>query len=212
MRKVLKDKLERIKGVHSLESVMTLLDVNRVGAIKTLSALRKKGYVKTKRLSNNKRVYDISFENRLGGVSYINTLNNNSPIKLSGANVYRVYGKEFSPEETLILAIKSKSLRQILASLALFNQIVDWPHLYRLAKAENLERQVGALYYLSRKLMKNRKIIGKFQNLSLPKKDARYQYIIEGLNSKDFKDIEKKWKVYLPFNIADLEAYRSKLT
>ena len=173
MRKVLKDKLERIKGVHSLESVMTLLGVSRISAIKTLSALRKKGYVKTRRLSNNKRVYEISFENRLGGRSYIDALNNNSPIKISGANVYRVYGKEFSPEEILILAIKSRSLRQILASLALFSRIVDWPHLYRLSKAENLEREVGALYDLSRKIMKIRKMTGKFQNLALPKVDKQ---------------------------------------
>jgi hypothetical protein len=205
-----KDILEKIKGVNTLESVMTLLNVNRIKAIKILSRLRKKNYVKTKRLSNNKRVYEISFENRLGGSSYIDTLNKYSPIKISGADIHRIYGKKLGPEETLIEALKSKNHRQILASLTLFKKINDWPQLYRLSKAENLEREVGALYTLSRKLMKTKKITKRFQNLSLPKKNVKYKYIIEGLNSKDFKDIESKWKVYLPFNNADLEDYASK--
>ncbi|MCX6748584.1 MAG: hypothetical protein NT076_03185 [Candidatus Pacearchaeota archaeon] len=208
MRKKLKNALETVKGAHTLESVITLLNLNRIKAIKLLSALRKKGYVKTKRLSNNKRLYDISFENRLNGKSYINVLNAHSPIKITTSEVHRVYGKEISLGETLILAIKSRSLRQILASLALFKKIKDWPLLYRLAKAEGLERQVGALYDLSRKIMKTRKMTRRFQNLTLPKKNERYLYIIGGLNSEDFKEIEKKWKVYLPFNRADLEAYK----
>ncbi len=207
MIKDLEYKLEKIGGVHTIESIKTLLKVDRIKAIKILSGLRKKGYVKTKRLSNNKRVYDISFENRIGGSNHIEVLNQNSQIKLSGADVVQIHGKEISLEETLISAIKSKSLRQILASLALFKKINNWPYLYRLSKAENFERKVSALYELSRKLMKTRKMTKRFQRLALPKKDAKYQYIIEGLNSKDFKKIESRWKVYLPFNKADLEDY-----
>ncbi len=208
MRKQLKNVLETVKGAQTLESVMTLLDLNRIKTIKLLSALRKKGYVKTKRLSNNKRLYDISFENRLNGESYADVLNTYSPIKITTSETRMIYGKEISLEETLILAIKSRSLRQILASLALFKKIKDWILLYRLAKAEGLGRQIGVLYDLSRKIMKTRRMAKRFQNLALPKKNEKYLYIIDGLNSEDFKEIERKWKVYLPFNTSDLEAYK----
>lgn len=208
MRKDVKYKFEKIEGVHTVESVMTLLDIDRIKAVKLLSLLRKKGYIKTKRLSNNKRVYDISIKNKLGGISYIDVLNKNSPIKIRDNESYTIYGKEISLEEALIFAIKKKSFRQILASLALFKKINNWPLLYKLSKTENLERQIGALYDLSRKIMKTRKMSQRFKNLVLPKKNAEYLYIIKGLNSRDFKDIEKKWKIYIPFNIIDLEDYK----
>jgi hypothetical protein len=187
---------------------MTILGFNKVKTTKYISSLRKKGYVKTKRLSNKKRVYEISFENKLGGKNYLDILKENSPVKIDIPINYTIYGIEPSLEETLIFAVKSKSLRAILSSLALFKKINNWPLLYRLSKAENIERKIGALYNLARQIMKTRKMTKRFRNLSLPKKDSKYLYIIEGLNSKDFKEIEKKWKVYIPFNKEDLEDYK----
>ena len=32
--------------------------------------------------------------------------------------------------------------------------------------------------------------------------------IIKGLNSKDYKDIENKWKIRIPFNKSDLWRYK----
>ena len=208
MIKDIKDKFEKVKGIQTIESVMTLLDINRTKAIKFISLLRKKGYVKTKRLSNNRRVYDISLQNRLGGKSYIDVLNENSPVKLRVSEPLMIYGKKITCEGTLVSSIKSKSFRQILSSLALFKEIHDWPLLYKLSKAENIERQVGALYDLSRNIIKTRKMSLRFRNLSLPKKNDKYIYLIEGLNSKDFNEIEKRWKVYIPFSWADLEDYK----
>lgn len=48
----------------------------------------------------------------------------------------------------------------------------------------------------------------RFRNNSLPKKENKFEYIIPKLKSKDFKKIEKLWKVYLPFNKEDLEEYK----
>ncbi|MBU4124042.1 MAG: hypothetical protein KKI14_01055, partial [Nanoarchaeota archaeon] len=170
--------------------------------------LRKKGYVKTKRLSNNRRVYNISPENRLNGISYYDIINKNSPIKISIPEIYKIYGKEPSLEETLIYAVKTKNLRTILASLALFKKIDNWSELYQLSKQNHLERQVGALYDLSRKIMRTRKMTKTFRNFAIPKKDSAFDYIIPSLKSKDFTEIEKKWKIYLPFNWQDLEDYK----
>lgn len=200
--------LKALGGIHTIDSAADALKTSKKKAIYYVHRLRKLGYVRTKKLSSNKRVYDISFENRLNGTSYYEIINRYSPVKIAEPEVYRIYGKEPSIEETLVYAIKTKSLRTILASLALFRKISDWNELYRLAKANHTERQVGALYELAKRFMRVRRMTKRFRNLSLPKKEYLFRYILEGFKSKDFKDIEKAWKIYLPFNKADMEEYK----
>jgi len=48
----------------------------------------------------------------------------------------------------------------------------------------------------------------KFINQANKKKSKKFKYIIKSLSSRDFKDIEKKWKIYIPLNYIDLEDYR----
>ena len=48
----------------------------------------------------------------------------------------------------------------------------------------------------------------RFRNLSLPKKDDKFQYIKEKFKSAHFQNIENKWKVYIPLNWGDLEEYK----
>ncbi len=200
--------LEKMKGTQTIESVMALLNVGRQKAIYYIYRLRKERYVKTKR-QGNKRVYYISFENKLGGTTYMEIINKSAPMKVSeeSGGYYMVHGKEPSPEEALIYAIKTKSLRTILASLSLFKKIHNWEKLYNCAKKEDMQRKVGALYDLARSVMKTRKIKKRFLNHSLPGNKEKYVYMIDNLSSDDFKWIEKKWRVYLPFNKADLEDY-----
>jgi len=193
--------------IQTIESVMDILKTGRQKAIYNIFRLRKKGYIKTRRLSNNKRVYNISFENRLHGSSYYEIINKHSPIKVATLEVYRIYGKKPTLEETLIYALKTGSLRIILASLALFKNIEDWSSLYGLAKNNHVERQVGALYDLARNIMRTRKMTNRFRNNALPKDHYEFRYIIPGLRSKNFKDIEDRWKIYLPFNKEDLVDY-----
>lgn len=200
--------LRKVQGNQTIESVKTLLNVDKNKAIYYVHRLRKAGYVKTKKLSDNKRMYNISFENRLGGESYQDIINKNSPLKIMISEVHKIYGKKPSLEEPLVYAIKSKKLRIILASLALFKKIKNWGELYKLGKKNYVERQIGALYDLSRKIMRTRKMTKRFRNNSLPKQKEKFAYIIPGLRSKDFNEIEKTWKVYLPFNKADLEVYK----
>ncbi|HLC64502.1 MAG TPA: hypothetical protein VJI46_00090 [Candidatus Nanoarchaeia archaeon] len=187
---------------------MDILEVDKKMAVYYLHRLRKEGYVKTRRQSNNKRVYHISAENKLGGVSYYDIINQYSRIKISTPMVYKIYGKEPSLEETLIYAIKTKSLRTVLASLALFKKINNWAELYRLAKKNRIERQVGALYDLARKIMKVRRMARKFRSNALPEKGHKFEYVVPGLKSRDFIEIEKTWKIYLPFDRGDLEEHR----
>lgn len=205
--------IKKLDGNHTLKSIIEILKenniiVNKNQAIYIICKLRKKGFVKTERLSNNKRVYNISFNNRLGGFNYFEIINNNSPIKLVINNDYKIHGKKESYEEAFIYALKLKSIRPIIAIFGLFQKINNWPLLYRIAKRDNLQRQVGALYDVARTIIKTRKMTKRFLNLSLPKKQDKFQYIIMNQKSNDFKNIEKKWKVYIPLNRIDLEEYK----
>ncbi len=199
--------LKTLNGNKTLEMIKTSLGTDTKKAIYLIHRLRKKGYVKTKKLANNKRLYNISIENKLGGISYVDVINNISPMKIWGVNDYKIYGRKPSVEETLVYAIKTKDIRTILASLALYKKINNWPLLYRLSKKENLQRRVGALYDIARTIIKTRKMTKRFRNLSLPKKIDKFEFIIQGFKSKNFQEIEKKWKVYIPLNTADLEDY-----
>src|SRR3989344_5276389 len=199
--------LQKLSGIQTIESVRDILHVSKPMAIYYIHRLRKNGYVKTRRQSNNHRVYSISIDNKLGGKSYFDIINMYSPIKISTSVTYQIYGKEPGLEEALSYAIKTRSLRTILASLALFKKISNWTRLYNLAKENHIERQVGALYDLSKKIMKVRRMTKRFRNYSLSQKKYRFEYVIPGLKSRDFIDIEKAWKVYLPFNKADLDGF-----
>lgn len=200
--------VEKLEGIHMIESVASTLKMKKSTAIKVISLVRKEGYVKTKQTSKKKRVYYISRLNKIGGKSYYDILNEHSPVKLSESEVYKVYGREPSLEETLIYAIKTKNIRVILSALALFKHIHNWSLLYELAKKNQAERKVGVLYDLARKYMRTRRMNKVFRRNVLPKKESKYSYIIEGLQSKDFKEIEETWKVYVPFNASDLENYK----
>ena len=200
--------LKRLEGVQTIDSASNILKTNKDKTIYYLFRLRKEGYVKTKRLSNNKRVYNISFENKLKGTSYFEIINKYSPVKIATPITYKIYGKYPSLEETLVYAIKTGSLRTILASLALFKKITNWSELYQLAKKNRIERQIGALYDLAKKIMRVRGMPDRFKNNALPKEEYNFEYTIPGLKSKDFKDIEELWKIYLPFNKNDLSDYK----
>jgi len=201
----LKETLSKLQGIQTIESIMDLLHADRQKAIYYIHRLRKQGYVKTRRLSSKKRVYNISLENKLGGKSYYDLINENSPIKVAALNIHLIYGKEISAEETLVYVLKTGSLRVILAGIFLFKKITDWKKLYALAKENKLLRQVGALYDLARLLIKVSKMPLRFRNNSLPQPQQKYLEIIPQLRSRDFREIEKVWKVHLPFNKADLE-------
>ena len=203
-----KELLMKLQGIHSIESLMDILKVKKNKAIYYVFRLRKAGYVRTKKDKDNRRIYYISFENKLGGKSFIDIINENSPVKVYSKQDYKIYGKTAKLEDALVFALKSGNLRTVLASLSLFKKIHDWSYLYHLSKPEKLNRKILALYELSRKIMKTRRISKRFMKNSLPKINEKYIYIIEKLKSDDFRDIEKKLKVYLPFNLKDLEDYR----
>ena len=200
--------LKKLEGIQTVDSASRILRTNKDKAIYYLYRLRKAGYVKTKRLSDNRRVYHISFENRLKGTSYFEIINRYSPVKIATPILYKIYGKDPGLEETLVYAIRTGSLRTILASLALFRKIADWGGLYRLAKKNRIERHVGALYDLARRIMRVRRMPDRFRNNALPQQASYVEYTMPRFMSEDFKDIGETWKIHLPFDKGDLGDYR----
>ena len=203
---------ESLQGFYNLEDFADRLKVDKPRAIYVIHRLRKLGFVKTIYGSKNKRLYNISLRNKQKGVSYtdkINEATSNPGIQIMSSNPYYVYGRVISYEEALIYAIKQKDIRYIIASLALFRKIKDWSLLYKLAKKENLTKEVVALYEISRKVIKKvRRMPKRFLNLTKKKKLNNFNYIVKGISSDDFKETERKWKIYIPLNYSDLEEYK----
>ena len=203
---------ESLQGFYNLEDFTDRLKVDKPRAIYVIHRLRKLGFVKTIYGSKNKRLYNISLRNKQKGVSYtdkINEATSNPGIQIMSSNPYYVYGRVISYEEALIYAIKQKDIRYIIASLALFRKIKDWSLLYKLAKKENLTKEVVALYEISRKVIKKvRRMPKRFLNLTKKKKLNNFNYIVKGISSDDFKETERKWKIYIPLNYSDLEEYK----
>ena len=205
--------LEKIKGIQTIESIKSTLGISHSKAVYVVYRLRKKGYVVTKQDSNHNRIYSISRENALGGTSYVDILNKYSPIKLASSEVYKIYGHQISIEETIVYSVKTRRLRYVLSSLALFKRIKNWNQLYDLAKKNDLLREIGALYELVEITFPRVKKINRFYlRHSIPKNKEEFKYLIPSLSSKDFSDIEKKWKIYIPLNKIDLMDYGNDIS
>jgi len=86
----------------------------------------------------------------------------------------------------------------------LFNRIKKWSRLYKYAKERDCRNKVGALYELAKTVIRVKRIDKKTEKGLLKAKD-KDKYIIPRMKSRDFKDIEKKYHVFIPFNRADLE-------
>jgi DNA-binding PadR family transcriptional regulator len=204
--------LSIIEGTQTIDDIQEKLKIDRAKAIYLLYRLRKLGYIRTKYLPNKKRIYSITPLNKQKGKSYLEAFNENMPnsaFKINDKEDHFVHGTKIKSEDLLIYALKKGNIRFVISSLIFFRKIEDWSYLYRLAKKEGLARQISALYEVARLFIKKtRKMPKRFKSFSAPKKDDKYLYIIKGFNSNDFKSIEKKWKVYIPLNRADLEEYK----
>jgi len=200
---------KRTEGLHTLDSFSRALGIRRGTAVLYIHDLRAAGFVKTMRGARGKRIYEISplWLREIGSPGIFDTLNENSPLKLREPFEHRVYGRILSPEEAIVRALGTKDHRVILVSLEMFRKIRDFSLLYRLARREGLERQAGALYALCRRYFRVRRMDGRIMRRMKTSSahSAKEKYIIEGMRSSDFTDIEKEWGVFVPFNKSDMK-------
>lgn len=199
-----------LEGIHTTKTIYSHLGIGRQTAINYIHALRKRGFLKTSRVGYN-RLYTIRPYNlkTIGYDGLYETVNRFSTIKLVKPYNHRIVDHELSPEEAIVRAMIENEFRLVLASLYLFTKIKDWKNLYDLSKEKNIERHVGALCDLASQIFKiipDKKILEKME-----KSESQSKFIIEPIKSDDFKNLEKKWGVYIPFNKSDLERYRGPL-
>ena len=200
---------KKLEGINTLEMVKIKLKISKSTAVKIVSLLRKEGFVETSGGGKQPRLYKIS-PIRVASKEHIglyDVINEYSKIKIVEPFKYKVMDRKLSVEEVIPMAIKENNFRLVLASLGLFNFVKNWPKLHFYAKKYDVMRKVGALYYVTKFYMKTRKMDDRTLKALLKGKEKE-RYIVKPLKSKDFKDIEKKWKVYIPFNKPDLMRYK----
>ena len=205
MKESIEPILRKLEGLNTIDLIAKKLNVKESTAIKKIHELRKFGHVETSGGGKQPRLYRV-YRNKIvkiGNPGLYDIINKNSPVKISRPYEERIVGRKLSIEEALIRAIKTEKYRVILASLALFNKVKDIPKLYKLAKKEDVRRKLGALYEVARNTIRTKKINEKHLRLMLKAKNEK-AFIVPKVKSKDFKDIENKWRVYIPFNKQDL--------
>lgn len=200
---------KRLEGLQTADSVAKNLDIGRRTAINYIWALRKEGYVETIYGKRKIRMYKISPIRPIksGYPGLYEFLNQNSKIKIYPPYINRIYDHKPTAEEMIVKAVKTGDFRTVLAALNLFNKIKDWHLLSEIAKKENVGRKIGALYDAAKTIIRVRKMDERTRK-SLLKSRIDSKFIVESARTRDLQDVEKTWKVHLPFNKADLEAYK----
>ena len=205
MKESINDVLKKLEGLNTIGMIQKKLNVSKKTAIKKVHELRKKGYVETSGGRQQPRIYRIARIKikKIGYPGLYDIINENSPVKLVKLYEHRIINKKLPIEEALVRAVKTEDYRVILASLALFSKIKNWSRLYQYAKQNKVRKKIGALYDVARTTIRVKKMNEKTRNLLRTAKEKN-RYIVKDLKSKDFIDIEKKWKIYIPFNKTDL--------
>ena len=200
---------KKLEGLQTVDSISKALDIDRRTAVNYVWLLRKKGFVETAYGKRKIRMYRISpFKAvKSGYPGLYEFLNQNSKIKIYAPYKNRIYDHKPIVEEMIIKAVQTGDFRTIFSALNLFNKITNWALLSQIARKENVGRKIGALYDAARTIIRVRKMDKRIKK-SLLKSKIDNKFIVKNARTRDLKDIEKMWNVYLPFNKADLEAYK----
>jgi hypothetical protein len=199
---------KKLEGLQTISNICKILGISRRTAVNYVFLLRKGGFLETIYGKRKIRMYKIRpvVKEETGYPGLIETIDKYSKVKIIGKYEHRIYSHRMTVEEALVRAVKSRQFRIILSALGLFSKITNWSLLGNLAKKEMAGRKIGALYDVARDTFKVARM-DKRTRTALLKSKIRDKYIIEGIRSKDFRQIEKIWNVYIPFNKADLEVY-----
>src|SRR3989338_2518607 len=200
---------KRLEGMQTVDSIAKNLGINRRTAINYIWKLRKNGFAETMYGKRKIRMYKISTIRpaKAGYPGLYEFLNENSKIRIYPPYVNRIHDHKPTAEEMIVKAVQTGDFRTVLAALNLFSKIKDWALLGEIAKRENVGRKIGALYDAARIIIKVRRMDERTRK-SLLKSKIDSKFIVKNAKTKDLKNIEKSWNVYLPFNKADLEAYK----
>jgi len=200
---------KKLEGINTLEMVSKKLNVRKSTAIKLLSILRKEGFVETSGGGKQPRLYKIS-PIRIAGKEHLgiyDIINKYSKVKLFKPFEHKVIDRDLTVEEAIPMAVQTGNFRLILAALGLFNHVKNWPKLSYYSKKYNVARKTGALYEVARTIMKTARMDNRTRK-SLLKGNDKSKFIVKPHKPGYFKDIEKTWRVFVPFHKSDLMRYK----
>lgn len=200
---------KKLKGLQTVSTISEKLNVKERTAVNYVWKLRKEGYLTTYAGGNKVRIYRVSLikHRKKSGYSLYELINKNSRIKLAISEDYIIHSeKKPSIEEILVRAIISKRYRTMLAALELFNKVKNWSRLRYFADKYKVGRQVGALYDVTRKFIRVKRMDERTRKALLRSRGDKY--IIRYVKSKSFRDIEKLWRVFIPLNNQDMDRYK----
>ena len=198
--------VKRLEGKQTIETIASALKVKQGTAANIISKLRGEGYLKTQGGGKQKRIYTISQKKFVKGEKNLfDIINKYSKFKLAPTFKHEIFGK-YSVENALVDAILTRNFRIIFSSLYLFNHIRNWTKLHKIAKSKNVERELGALYDVSRTFIRTRKMPSNIR-ISLKKEMTKKKIILKDLktNSEIAKKVEREWNIIIPFSKQDLE-------
>ena len=200
---------KRLEGLQTADSIAVNLNIDKRTAINYVWQLRKKGFVETVYGKRKIRMYKISPIRPIksGYPGLYEFLNQNSKIKNYPPYTNRIYDHKPTAEEMIVKAVQTGDFRTVLSALNLFNKIEDWALLSKIAKEASIGRKIGALYDTARAIIRVRKMDKRIRKALLNSKIDN-KSIVKNAKTRDLNHIEKMWNVYLPFNKADLEAYK----
>jgi hypothetical protein len=202
---------KKLEGLHTLETAAKALNVKKSTAVKMMSILRKEGFVETSGGGKKPRLYKIS-PLRIAGKEHLglyDVINKYSKVKLWEPYKHKIMDRDLSVEEAIPMAVKEgeTNFRLALAALGLFNHVKDWPKFCQYTKKYNVARRAGALYDVARTIMKIKRMDKRTRNALLKGKD-KSRFIVKPHKPEYYKDIEKTWRVYIPFHASDLTRYK----
>lgn len=192
-----------LQGLQTVETIQDKLKISKRTAINYVSMLKKGGFV-SKMGGGRKRIYSISpIIMKLEGEPGLHeTINKYSNVKLVYPYHSRIHGKKYRVEDAIIEAIKTENYRVIIAAMPLFNHVKDWSLLCRLAKENNVSNKVGALYDLTRTIIRTKRMDKRTENCL--KRYRKRAYLIGIKKGREYLDIEKKWNVVIALRRGDL--------
>ena len=197
--------LWKLEGLQTVDTAMQILKMKKQSAINLLSKLKKLGYLTARGGGKKIRLYKITQRKQrkrdMGMFDILNKYNAN--FKLNEWYDHQVHGP-YTVEDAIVDAVQTGSFRANLATLRLFNHITDWQRLYRLAKEKGNWQKVGALYDTSKVYYKVRRMPKKYYHAD----SKAWKQLTQLKDRNNFPDIQKKWRVYLPFNNKDILSAR----
>ncbi|HLC65676.1 MAG TPA: hypothetical protein VJI46_06155 [Candidatus Nanoarchaeia archaeon] len=198
--------LKRIEGKQTADTIAKSLGIKQESALNLIARLKKQGFVATEGGGRQKRIYSISTRRIPAENGMFAVINRHAKAKVVPEFIHTVHGR-YGPEGAIIDAIKLGDIRVLQGSLYLFNHIKDWTRLHALARKHNVEAILGALYDLTRKVIKARKMPIKMRKALLVKRPKKLIELIRGLrtDSKWIGEISAEWGVKLPFSARDVE-------